>query len=120
MFDRIKALLQRWQEVKEIEALTDRDLDDLGMSRDQIRAFAAMPRDVADRVSAMGAIFGIPAAELRRDHAQWLDLLETCGHCGDRGACAVALAQGDLTHPRDCGFCPNRAAFAALAQPRAA
>jgi hypothetical protein len=115
MFDRIKALLARWHEVKEIEALTERDLDDLGMSRDQVRAFLTMPRDLADRVAAMGAIFGIPEVELKRDHGLWLDLLDTCGHCCDRGACAVALSQGDVTHPRDCGFCPNHASFTDLA-----
>lgn len=120
MFDRIKALLHRWHEVQEVEALSDRDLDDLGMSREQVRAFLTLPRDVGDRVAAMGAIFGIPEADLKRDHGLWLDLLETCGHCQDRGACAVALSQGDLTQPRDCGFCPNRGSFSDLAARQAA
>ncbi len=119
MFNRIKALLNRWHDIQEIEALTDRDLDDLGMSRDQVRAFVQMPHDVAERVTAMGRIFGIPEIDLKRDHAQWVELLSVCGHCADRGACGLVLDKGDLSRPADAGFCPNRGSFAALA-PRAA
>ena len=38
MFDRIKALTHRWQDLKEIAQLSQRDLDDLGMTRDQVEA----------------------------------------------------------------------------------
>jgi hypothetical protein len=119
MFDRIKALLHRWHEIHEVEALTDRDLADLGMSRDQVRAFAAMPADITERVTAMGRIFGVPEVELKRDHSQWVELLSVCGHCADRGACGLVLDKGDLSRPADTGFCPNAASFAAMA-PRAA
>lgn len=120
MFERIRALIAHWQELKEIDAMSDRDLDDLGMSREQVRAFALMPADVPDRVAAMGRIFGLPEAELKRDHAMWIELLETCGHCSDRGACGLALAQGTLTRAADCGFCRNRGNFFALVQSAAA
>lgn len=114
MFDRIRALVRRLHEVQEVNALTDRDLDDLGMSRDQVRDFLRMPTDIADRVAAMGAIFGIPEAVLKRDHGLWVDLLSTCGHCADREACARLLALGDKANPGQAGFCGNRAAFADL------
>jgi hypothetical protein len=120
MFDRIRALIVRWHELKEIEALSERDLDDLGMTRDQVRAFAAMPPDVPDRVAAMGAIFGLNPAELKANHALWLDLLETCGGCGDRGACGLVLAKGDLGRAADCSFCRNRVTFEGLAARSAA
>ena len=32
MFDRIKTLLQRWHEIQEVEALSQTDLQDLGLS----------------------------------------------------------------------------------------
>ncbi|MBK6468266.1 MAG: hypothetical protein IPL38_06515 [Rhodobacter sp.] len=115
MFDRIKTLLHRWHDLREVEALTDLELDDLGMSRDQVRAFARLPADVADRVAAMGEIFGVPEAELKRDHAQWVDLLSICGRCADRGACAAVLAKGEASQPADAGFCLNRGTFTALA-----
>lgn len=114
MFNRIRTLLHRLSEVKEVNALSDRDLSDLGLSRDQVMQFLHMPTDITERVTAMGAIFGVPEADLKRDHAQWIDLLTTCGHCADRKACAAVLGS-DHPQPADCGFCGNRRSFADLA-----
>lgn len=114
MFDRIRALLHRLNEVREVSALTDRDLHDLGLSREQVLQFLEMPDDISDRVTAMGAIFGVPLADLKRDHAQWIDLLTTCGHCADRAACSQVLGSAH-PQPADCGFCGNRQSFADLA-----
>lgn len=114
MFERIRSLLDRLHEVREVNALSDRDLDDLGMSREQVLDFVRMPRDITERVTAMGAIFGVCEADLKRDHAQWVDILSTCGHCISRGACSDALADA-ATRPADCTFCGNRAVFADLA-----
>lgn len=115
MFDRIRALLHRLHEVQEVNAMTDRDLDDLGMTRAQVLDFLAMPTDITQRVTAMGAIFGIPEADLKRDHGQWVALLSTCGHCADRGACTKVLDLGDMANPAQAHFCGNRAVFADLA-----
>lgn len=114
MFDRIRTLLHRLHDVKEVNALTDRDLDDLGISRAQVLDFLRMPQDITQRVTAMGAIFGLPEADLRRDHWQWVDLLSTCGHCGERGTCARILALGDMADPDRVTFCCNREVFASL------
>ena len=114
MFERIRSLLDRLHEVQEVNALSDRDLDDLGMSREQVLDFVRMPRDITERVNAMGAIFGVSEADLKRDHAQWVDILSTCGHCTSRSACSHALADA-ATQPADCTFCGNRAVFADLA-----
>lgn len=120
MFDRIRALLHRLHDHAEVESLSDRDLSDLGMSRDQLHAFLRMPQDIAERVTAMGAIFGVSEAELKRDHAQWVDLLSVCGHCADRGACSKVLVRGPAAVPASSRFCGNTATFAHLASPRAA
>ena len=114
MFTRIRALLQRLVEVQEVNALTDRELDELGVSRAQVLDFLRMPRDTTQRVTAMGAIFGIPEAELTRDHAQWVELVSVCGHCADRHACAKVLAKGDAADPAQVTFCGNREAFTDL------
>ena len=119
MFNRIKTLIDRWNEVREVGALSDRDLDDLGMSRSQVEAFVRMPHDVPDRVVAMARIFGLDEAEVKANHAEWLELLETCGSCHDREACKLALDRGDLSRPQDCAFCLNAHAFDAKAQVRA-
>lgn len=115
MFDRIKTLLERWHEIREVAALSDRDIADLGMTRDQLAHFVRMPADVEDRVAHMAAIFGLSEGEVKANHAQWLDLLEVCGGCTDRVSCAHVLAKGAEAHSADCGFCHNRASFEALA-----
>ena len=107
MLTRLRALLDRYAQLKTVEALSDRDLDDLGMTRAQVEAFVTMPADVPDRVARMAAIFGIPVAELKANHADYLELLGTCAHCADRAACALVLHKGDLAQPAEAAFCPN-------------
>lgn len=111
MFDRIRTLIQHLHDVTEANALSDRDLADLGISRDQMLQFLRMPQDISERVAAMGAIFGVPEADLKRDHGQWIDLLTTCGHCADREACSKVLAKGSAAQPSEATFCGNRSTF---------
>lgn len=111
MFDRIRALIDRLHEVQEVNSLSDRELDDLGMSREQVLGFLKMPRDISERVTAMGRIFGVSEADLKRDHSQWVDLLTVCGHCSDRAACAHVLAKGAAARPSEATFCGNREAL---------
>lgn len=65
MFNRIKTLIQRWNEVRAVSAFSDRDLADLGLSRAQLEAFVRMPDDVPDRVLAMAATFGLSETEVK-------------------------------------------------------
>lgn len=113
MFDRIKELMARWHAMREVDSMTDRDLDDLGMTRSQVNRFVRLPRDVPDRVAAMAEIFGLSAEDVKADHGRYLDLLDTCGTCGHRGACKRML-DGDHKHAPD-GFCPNAAEFRDMA-----
>ncbi|ESW60198.1 MAG: hypothetical protein Q27BPR15_13260 [Rhodobacter sp. CACIA14H1] len=106
MLDRIRALLDRWHQLKTVEQLTDRDLDDLGMTRAQIQAFVTMPADVPDRVARMAALFGIPEADLKANHADYLELLGTCAHCTERTACARLLHTSGA-RAQEATFCPN-------------
>ena len=113
MFDRLKTLIQHLEEAQEVDALTERDLLNLGVSRDQLVDFLRMPTDVSDRVTAMGAILGLSEAGLKRDHAQWIDLLYVCGHCADRGAGAKVPARGTKADPAGIDFCGNHEALRA-------
>lgn len=115
MFDRIRSLIDRLHEVHEVNSLSDRDLDDLGMSREQLLGFLRMPRDISERVKAMGEIFGISEVDLKRDHNQWVELLTVCGHCSDRAACSHLLAKGAQAQPSEAVFCGNRSAFSSIA-----
>lgn len=119
MFERIKALMERWHDLKEINDLTDRDLQDLAMSREQVQAFARMPRDISDRVKHMAAIFGISDVALQVDHDAYLEILSTCGACRDRASCAHLLARADAS-PLEADFCLNATVFEAQAAQTAA
>lgn len=114
MFDRIRTLIHRLQEVQQVNALSDRDFADLGLNRHQVMDFLHMPRDINERVIAMGKVFGVPEEDLKRDYEQWVELLTICGHCTDRAICAATLAGPDPV-PSQCSFCGNRESFAHLA-----
>jgi hypothetical protein len=112
MFDRIRRLWARAADVEAIGALSDHDLADLGLSRDQALNLVRLPDDVPGRVAAMGAIFGLTEEELTRDRGQWEELLMTCSSCREGAACRHFLDLGDRADPADAGFCPNAGTFA--------
>ncbi len=116
MFNHIKAMRQRWQVRREAAEMSDRDLEDIGLSRSQLQHLVTMPADVPQRVAAMGQIFGLDEAKLRADPPSYVWMLERCGACGDRGACGLVLDRGELSRPRDAAFCPNAADFVDLAR----
>lgn len=111
MIEVIKAIIDRWKEEQAVNALTDRDLKDLGMTRDQVLHFLRMPADIPERVLAMGRVFGLTEGNLKKNHSEWLDMVETCAACPDRGACALVLQKGEMANPRDATFCPNLPTF---------
>ena len=117
MFNRFKTMLSRWHDIREVEALSSQDLGDLGLSRDQVRTFTQMPPEVGQRVTAMAQVFGVDEPALTRDRGQWADMLSGCNRCADAKACGAALSHGDITHPSQAGFCPNRDTFTKLALP---
>lgn len=116
MLEGFRNFLRHLREMREADALTDRELADLGLSRDQLHFFLNLRPDVPERVAAMARIFGVDEADLRAIHGEYLDILGTCGTCADRGACGVALAEGSLKGPEDCTFCPNWDIFNAKAR----
>ena len=115
MLNQIRRFLDRLDQLKQVDALSDHDLHDLGMTRAQVTAFATMPADVPDRVSAMAAIFGIPANELKANRADYLELLGTCADCRQRAKCARVLHDTSLAQPADATFCPNAPVYTAKA-----
>lgn len=116
MFDRIRSLVHRLHDEQQINALTELDLNDLGLSRDQLLDFLRMPQDITERVTAMAAIFGVSEADLKRNYPQWIDLLTTCGHCADRRSCRKVLDKADDARPEEATFCLNRTVFTELSQ----
>jgi hypothetical protein len=116
MLEQFRNFLRHLRETREAAALSDRELADIGISRDQLHFFMNLRQDVPERVAAMAAVFGVSETDLRAVHGEYLDILGTCGTCADHGACGVALAEGSLKGPDDCTFCPNWDIFHAKAR----
>lgn len=114
MFHAIRTLFDRRREARAVEALTERDLADLGMTKTQVLHFLRMPSDTPARVVAMGKIFGRKESSLKQDEAQWIKLVETCADCHDRKACALVLAKAAEATPCDAWFCPNCRRFLSM------
>ncbi|MFT4151473.1 MAG: DUF1127 domain-containing protein [Paracoccaceae bacterium] len=109
MLERIKSALRRHEALIEVERMSAHELDDLGMSRDEVAAFIRLPEDAAIRLETMAGIFGVAERALRARPSDHLSMLRTCAGCRDRAACGEALGRGELQRPSDCGFCPNAA-----------
>jgi hypothetical protein len=114
MLDRIKKIIATWTDHAEIDAMSDLDLQELGVSRAQLHHLAAMPAHLGDRVAAMAAIFGVKAEDLQFPRPDFYQMLNNCEHCTAGKECAHMLAKRGAD-PAECGFCPNAEAFAALA-----
>lgn len=118
MFERIRKVFDRWHALEELAQMSDHDLADLGVSRDQALTLATMPTDVPDRLRAMATIFGLSETDLHRDHATWLEITETCAKCGARPACKRNLVReavfaGSVLQD-EVSFCPNAQSYKGL------
>lgn len=114
MLDRLRKMFEQYRDLSEVAGLSDRDLADLGVSRDQARQLAALPDAVPERIAAMGRIFGLSEADLHRDRAIWQEMLAVCQNCRELRACRKLLDQAQTAVPGDAGFCPNWVQFAEL------
>lgn len=115
MFERLRMMFDLWRDQREIDALSDREVEDLGLTREQLHAFARVPMDVPERLVAMAAIFGLTEADVKRTHSEYLELLEVCARCGARQQCAETLDSFATARPAACGFCPNAATYQRMA-----
>lgn len=114
MMERFFRLFRLSRDIHEIEAMGDRELADLGISRTEALQLAALPDDVPTRVSAMAKVFGIPSEALLADRRLWHELLHSCNNCTDLGACHRFMAREEPDEPVETGsltFCPNRQTF---------
>jgi hypothetical protein len=115
MLDRLSQILHRWTALSVIGGPTDRDLAELGLTRDQADRLAHLPRTVPERMTAMAAIFGLTPAQLEANRADWIEIAENCAECRHKGECRETLAKGAAAQPAETGFCPNAPHYADLA-----
>lgn len=118
MLERLRRLFTQYRDLSEVAALSERELIDLGVTRDQALQLAALPDDVPGRVAAMGRIFGLSEADLSRDRAVWSEMLTVCQSCRELPRCRKLLDQGQIAAPADAGFCPNWSQFAEVERAR--
>lgn len=115
MLSQLQHMINRWRTEGELDRLSDRDISDIGISRDELKEIVRLPADSPERMAAMARVFGLTEAEIKRDRGEYLELLEICGHCGHRGECGRALQNAVTAQPEDMGFCPNAPTYAAKA-----
>lgn len=101
----------REQMAREIAALSDREISDLGMDRSELLAMAQVPRKLRERMETMALVFGIDPSEVYATRGRNIDLVKTCNQCTELARCAAELSNPANTGPERCGFCPNSAAF---------
>jgi hypothetical protein len=114
MLDHLSRILHRWTALSVTGGPTDRDLADLGLTRDQADRLANLPRAVPERMAAMAAIFGLSQAELEASCDDWLSLAEACADCRHKGECRRTLDRGPAASRTETDFCPNAAHYAGL------
>lgn len=114
MLGQLSHILHRWAALSVTGGPSDRDLAELGLSREQAHRLAHLPRTVPERMTAMAAIFGLSKADLEANRNDWIALAETCADCRHRGECRSTLAMGAAATPADTGFCPNAGHYAEL------
>ncbi|MCB1388977.1 MAG: DUF1127 domain-containing protein [Rhodobacteraceae bacterium] len=122
MMERFLRMFRLSRDLHEIEAMSDAALADLGVSRAEAIALAALPDDVPTRMTAMAKVFGLSVTDVMADRRLWQELLSSCSHCGDLATCHRFMARAEPDDPVDTrmlSFCPNRRTFDALARARA-
>ncbi|MDE3079815.1 MAG: DUF1127 domain-containing protein [Paracoccaceae bacterium] len=118
MLERLKAMLDHHREHLEIAQMSERDLDDIGLTREQLLNVVDTPEEVSRRVLQMAARHGISEHELESYRQDFAILLDNCAHCHSVGKCGRMLADPTQT-AEDATFCPNHEEYLALVPEKA-
>lgn len=93
------------------EAVSDRDLSDMGLSRMDLRILQSGLPGARQRVEAMAAQFGLTPADIDADRGTALEVAEACAQCGQAKACMRAM-RDDTPLPES--GCPNVSTYRAM------
>ncbi|PWE28163.1 hypothetical protein C4N9_12495 [Pararhodobacter marinus] len=119
MMERFLRMFRLSRDLHEINALSDAELADMGVTRTEALQLVALPDEVPARVAEMARLFGLSMAELMADRRVWHEVLGRCNGCTDPGTCHRFMAReepGASVDTATLTFCPNRATFDELAQ----
>lgn len=118
MLDTLRRVLTRWEALSVAGGPTDRDLAELGLSRDQAARLAALPAAVPARMRGVAAIFGLTPEDIEANRADWIELAEVCAGCSATRPCRAMLeGPAGATPAEAAAFCPNALHYAFLALP---
>jgi hypothetical protein len=109
--------LGRSQAHQELAALDDRQLDDIGLGRDELVLAVAGAAEAPERVGMMAGRLGIDPQAFEARRPLLNDMVKRCAACRSKVICAWWLAEGGA---RDAyrEFCPNAGRFVELRRHR--
>lgn len=114
MFEWIRKDQARRRDLKEIAALDDNDLTDIGLSREDLTHLAMTDPAVFARMDRMAALHGLTPDDVQADRPEFATLARTCEDCAAKGRCDDTLARHTI-RLGDTGFCPNHDAYRDMA-----
>ena len=114
MKDRFLKMFRRSRDLNTIAEMSDAQLADMGVSRAQALALAAVEDSVPVRLTKMARAQHVPDAVLGKDRDSWHELVHRCADCHDVPACERYLARDEGMDDAVVAFCPNMAMFNAL------
>ncbi|MCW1931790.1 DUF6455 family protein [Pararhodobacter zhoushanensis] len=115
MKERFLKMFRRSRDLNAIAEMSEADLADMGVSRAQAQALAAVEDSVPVRLAEMARSQHVPETVLARDRDSWHELVHRCAECHDVPACERYLAREEGMDAESVAFCPNMAMFNALA-----
>lgn len=115
---RIAVWQQRRAMVRELRAMGDRELAELGLTRNQIALFAEQYPGASSRLGRMVARLGLRRQEAALSHLVRNDLYRTCVMCTVQRKCDHWLDATDVDTAHAPNFCPNARTFEVLIQSR--
>lgn len=114
MMEWLKQKQEHHRQQAEIKALSESDLNDIDLSRDELLSVVAAPEAVLQRQTAMAARFGLNEGEMNKHRHDMVVAVVACTHCGSTRECGRYLA-GQAGSEAAADFCPNAGLYNVIA-----
>jgi hypothetical protein len=114
MLEKFRQFVKHYRELQEIDQLGPEELDDLGLTRDELKLLVQAPEKVTERQMAMAAKFGLTADDFSRNRHDYAWAIAACEDCRAVKQCRHYLASDMTAEQSD--FCPNHALYRSLTE----
>lgn len=104
--------MKHYRELQEIDQLRPEELDDLGLSKEELKLLVQAPEKVTERQLAMAAKFGLTADDFSRNRHDYAWAVAACEDCGSIKQCRHYL-ESDMAADQS-EFCPNHDLYKSL------